>query len=78
MSQVLSGLRLGNGFSILFGTADPNTATAPKDVQSAGVDWIYFRVQSGSVSTWMYRCSAGAVFSNGILAQAAVWTACTN
>lgn len=78
MSQVISGLRLGNGFSILFGSSDPNSASAPRDVQSAGVDWIYFRLGTGAVATWMYRCSSGAVIANGQLVTAAVWTACTN
>lgn len=75
MSQTLSGLRLGNGFSILFGSADPNASNAPADVRGAAVDYAYFRLGSGSGSTWLYRCSAGAVFTNGILTTAATWTA---
>ena len=75
MSQILSGLRLGNGFSILFGTSDPNASTAPSDVKGAGVDWCYFRLGSGSASTWLFRCSTGATFQNGTLLSAAVWTA---
>jgi hypothetical protein len=62
----------------LFGSADPNSAAAPSDVKSAGVDWLYFRIASGSVATWQYRCSSGAAFTNGTLTTAAVWTACTN
>lgn len=75
MSQVLSGLRLGNGFSVLFGVADPNSASAPADVQSAAVDYCYFRLGTGSANTWLYRCSTGAVISNGKIVTPAVWTA---
>jgi len=77
MSQILSGLRLGNGFSILFGASDPNSASAPADVKGAAIDWCYFRLGSGAGSTWLYRCSTGAVFSNGVLISSAVWTANT-
>jgi hypothetical protein len=75
MSQILSGLRLGNGFSILFGTSDPNSATAPPDVQGAAIDWCYFRLGTGSAATWLYRCSASAVFDNGQLISPATWVA---
>jgi hypothetical protein len=75
MSQVLSGLRLGNGFSILFGVTDPNSATAPPDVAGASIDYAYFRLGTGSANTWIYRCSAGAIFDNGVLIQAATWVA---
>jgi len=75
MSQVLSGLRLGNGFSILFGAADPNSASAPADVKGAAIDYAYFRLGTGSANTWLYRCSTAAVFTNGTLTTAAVWTA---
>jgi len=75
MSQVLSGLRLGNGFSILFGTSDPNSASAPADVRSAAVDYAYFRLSTGSPNTWMYRCSASATFQNGEIVTPAVWVA---
>jgi hypothetical protein len=75
MSQVLSGLRLGNNFSILFGTADPNSATAPPDVAGAAIDYAYFRLGTGSASTWIYRCSASAVFGNGVLITPATWVA---
>jgi hypothetical protein len=75
MSQVISGIRLGNGFSILFGTADPNASDGPADVKAAGVDYAYFRLGTGSGATWLYRCSQGATFENGVLIQAAVWTA---
>ncbi len=75
MSQVLSGLRLGAGFSILFGGSDPNSASAPGDVRAAGLDYIYFRLGSGSAATWIYRCSVGATFQNGQILTAAIWTA---
>ena len=75
MSQILSGLRLGNGFSILFGSADPNAATAPADVKGASVDYCYFRLASGSTSTWIYRCTTSGVFQNGVLITPAVWAA---
>jgi hypothetical protein len=75
MSQILSGLRFGAGFTILFGASDPNSATAPPDVRAAAIDYAYFRLNTGSASTWIYRCSQSAVFSNGQLIQAAVWTA---
>jgi hypothetical protein len=75
MSQILSGIRLGNGFSILFGNADPNASTAPADVQGGQIDYCYFRLGSNSTSTWLYRCTASAVFSNGVLITAAVWAA---
>ena len=75
MAQIISGHRFGNGFTLLFGTADPNSAAAPPDVQGAGVDWAYFRLGTGSASTWLYRCSASAIFSNGVLTTPAVWTA---
>ncbi len=75
MSQILSGLRLGNGFSVLFGTSDPNAANAPPDVQGAALDFVFFRLGTGSPSTWLYRCSTGAVIANGVVTQRAVWTA---
>ncbi len=75
MSQVLSGLRFGPGFSILFGSADPNSASAPADVQGATVDYAYVRLGTGSGNTWLYRCSASAVLSNGVIVTPAVWTA---
>ena len=75
MAQILSGLRLGNGFSILFGTADPNATNAPADVKGASVDYCYFRLASGNTSTWFYRCTASAVFQNGAIITPAVWAA---
>ncbi len=75
MSQILSGLRLGNGFSILFGTADPNSALAPPDVQGAAIDYCYFRLGTGSANTWLYRCSTSAAVVNGKVTTPAVWTA---
>ena len=75
MSQVISGLRLGAGFTILFGASDPNSASAPSDVKNASVDYAYFRLGTGNTSTWIYRCTASAVFSNGVLTTAAVWAA---
>jgi len=75
VAQVLSGLRLGNGFSILFGTADPNSATAPLDIAGGQLDYAYFRLGTGSASTWLYRCSTGAVFANGKIVTPATWTA---
>ena len=75
MAQVLSGLRLGNGFSILFGTADPNATTAPPDVAGAAIDYAYFRLGTGSAASWLYRCSQGAAFANGKIVTPAVWTA---
>lgn len=75
MSQILSGLRLGNGFSVLFGTSDPNSALAPLDVQGAAVDYAYFRLGTGSPNTWLYRCSTGAVITNGKIVTPATWTA---
>ena len=75
MAQVLSGHRFGPGFSILFGTADPNSASAPPDVQGAAIDYAYFRLGTGSANTWLYRCSTGAAFTNGTLTTPAVWTA---
>ena len=75
MSQILSGLRLGNGFSILFGTADPNATTAPPDVAGAAIDYAYFRLGTNSASTWLYRCSQSATFSNGKITTPAVWVA---
>jgi hypothetical protein len=75
MSQVLSGVRLGNNFSILFGVSDPNSATAPPDVAGAAIDYAYFRLGTNSASTWIYRCSTGATFQNGVLLSAAIWTA---
>jgi hypothetical protein len=75
MSQILSGLRLGPGFTILYGTSDPNSAAALADVKAAAIDWCYFRLGSASASTWLYRCSTGAVFQNGTLFSAATWVA---
>jgi hypothetical protein len=75
MSQVLSGLRLGNGFSILFGTADPNSASAPTDVQAASVDYCYFRLNTGNTATWIYRCTTSATTTNGKVVTPAVWAA---
>jgi hypothetical protein len=75
MSQILSGLRLGNGFSVLFGVSDPNSASAPPDVAGAAVDYCYFRLGTGSASTWLYRCSTAAVLTNGKVTTPAVWTA---
>ncbi len=75
MSQILSGLRLGSGFSILFGAADPNSASAPPDVQGGALDYAYFRLGAGSANTWLYRCSTGAVLANGKVTTPAVWTA---
>jgi len=75
MSQVLSGHRFGNGFTILFGSSDPNSASAPPDVAGAAIDYAYFRLGAGSASTWLYRCSTGAVISNGTITTPAVWTA---
>ena len=76
MSQILSGLRLGNGFSILFGSVDPNSASAPADVQGASVDYAYFRLGTGSASTWLYRCDTSATFAaGGVLQTPAHWTA---
>jgi hypothetical protein len=75
MSQVLSGHRLGPGFTILFGSGDPNSASAPPDVQSAAIDYAYFRLGTGSASTWLYRCSTGATVTNGVITTPAVWTA---
>lgn len=75
MAQVLSGLRLGAGFSVLFGSADPNAASAPADVKGAALDWVYFRLGTGSASTWLYRCSTAAVIVNGVTSVPAVWTA---
>ena len=75
MAQVVSGLRMGNGFSILFGTADPNSTAAPPDVAGASVDYCYFRLGTSSAATWLYRCSASAQFVNGVLNVPAVWVA---
>lgn len=75
MAQVLSGHRFGNGFTILFGTADPNSASAPPDIAGGQIDYAYFRLGTGSGSTWLYRCSASAVFQNGVIVTPAVWTA---
>jgi len=75
MSQIVSGLRLGSNFTILFGTADPNAADAPPDVTGAAVDYANFRLGTGSAATWLYRCSSGATFQNGELLSAAIWTA---
>jgi hypothetical protein len=77
MSQVISGLRLGPGFTILYGSVDPNSASAPSDVRGAALDYAYFRLGSGAGSTWLYRCSTGATIVNGVLVTAAVWTANT-
>jgi hypothetical protein len=74
MSQVLSGLRLGNNFSVLFGSGDPNLSTA-FDVQSAAVDYAFFRLGSGNSSTWLYRCVTAGVVSNGVVITPAVWVA---
>jgi hypothetical protein len=75
MSQILSGYRFGPGFSILFGTADPNSASAPNDVKGAAIDYCYFRLGTGNTSTWLYRCTASAVFSNGVIVTPAIWAA---
>jgi hypothetical protein len=75
VSQIFSGLRFGNGFSVLFGTADPNSATAPDDIQRGVVDYAYFRLGTGSATTWLYRCSKSAVIQSGAIVAPAVWTA---
>jgi hypothetical protein len=75
MAQIISGHRFGNGFTILFGTVDPNGSGAPPDVQGAAVDYAYFRLGTGSASTWLYRCSTGATITNGVVTTPAVWTA---
>jgi hypothetical protein len=75
MSQVLSGHRFGNGFSLLFGSSDPNSASAPVDIQSGQIDYMYIRLGTGSANTWLYRCSTGAVITNGVVTTPAVWTA---
>jgi hypothetical protein len=75
MAQVLSGHRFGNGFTILFGSSDPNSASAPPDVAGAAIDYAYFRLGTGSGNTWLYRCSTGAIYANGVITTPAVWTA---
>jgi hypothetical protein len=75
MSQVISGQRFGPGFTVLFGSADPNSTAAPPDVQSGQIDYAYFRLGSGNASTWLYRCSVSAVFQNGVITTPATWVA---
>jgi hypothetical protein len=75
MAQVLSGHRFGPGFTILYGSADPNSPTAPLDVQGASADYCYFRLASGNSSTWLYRCSVSAIFQNGVITTPATWVA---
>jgi hypothetical protein len=75
MPQVLSGHRFGPGFTILFGSTDPNAASAPPDVAGAAIDYCYFRLGGNSASTWLYRCSTGATITDGVIVVPAVWTA---
>jgi hypothetical protein len=74
MSQVLSGLRLGPGFSILYGVGDPSASTSAS-VKGAALNYAFFRTDAPDSSHWLYVCTKAAVVSNGIVTTPAVWTA---
>jgi len=76
MSQAISGHRVGNGFTILFGNYDPNNTPAGADALTGYLDWVYFRLGSGSAATWLYRCDTSVVLgAAGAILQPAHWTA---
>ena len=68
------GLRLANHFTILSGQGDPNVSITP-DVKGASQNSVFFRSDAPDANNWLYRCSASAVFGNGVLLTAATWTA---
>jgi hypothetical protein len=79
MSQVTGfpggGVRITNGFSILVGAGDPSTSTTPDVKGCTDLNSVFFRTDATSAAAWLYRCSTAAVFQNGVLQTAAVWTA---